>query len=147
MKKFFFPMLTVSLILLIGCSNQVRVSGKVTFDDGSPVTAGKVIFENDAFFQAVGQIKPDGTYRLGSYDLADGVPRGNYKVYITGAVSAEERSVSTRAQTGEKSMGKSSVSMPVFTKLIHSKYEKPETSGLTCDVKKSTIYDIKVERP
>jgi len=136
MKKKFFVALSLVLLLFLGCSNQVRVTGKVTFEDGTPLTEGKVLFENDAFFQAVGQIQSDGSYTLGSYKLTDGVPRGTYKVYITGAVSAEARDVRGGV-----------ASIPAFTKLIHPKFEAPETSGLVCEVKKSMKYDIKVEPP
>lgn len=146
MKQMFLGMFCLVVTFAIGCSSQVRVTGKVVFEDGSPLTEGKVIFENDAFFQAVGRIQPDGSYTLGSYKLTDGVPRGTYKVYISGAVSAEEKKIAAKSHTG----GQSEVvtfGTPVFTKLIHTKYEKPETSGLVCDVKKSMKYDIKVEPP
>ena len=139
--------LSLVMILFFGCSNQVRVTGKVTFEDGTPLTEGKVVFDKDASFQAVGQIQDDGSYILGSYQLADGIPRGTYKVYITGAVSAETKNVGTRVQTGDQTFERGQTSIPMFTKLIHAKYETPETSGLVCEVKKSMKYDIKVEPP
>ena len=57
-----------------GCSNHVPLRGTVTFsDDGAPLPNGMVIFEAGAF-SAVGPIKPDGTYRVGSLKENDGIP-------------------------------------------------------------------------
>lgn len=147
MKNIFFMTLSLAAVLILGCSNQVRVTGKVTFEDGTPLTEGKVVFDKDTSFQAVGQIQSDGSYTLGSYKVTDGVPRGTYKVYITGAVSSQTRDVGVRAQTGEQSFERGQVSIPMFTKLIHPKYEAPETSGLVCEVNQSMKYDIKVTPP
>jgi hypothetical protein len=73
-------------MLLSGCGNgYISFGGKVTFEeDGSPLTQGIVVFTTDTF-QAEGAIHSDGTYQLGSVSQKDGLPPGNYKVFVTGA--------------------------------------------------------------
>jgi hypothetical protein len=80
-SKIIFVTLFVT-VACIGCGKQLGLSGKVVFsDDGSPVTFGTVCFATSSF-QAKGEIKPDGTFTMDSYDAADGLPPGNYKVCI-----------------------------------------------------------------
>lgn len=73
-------------LTLAGCSKGfVPFGGKVTFEeDGSPLTRGVVVFSTDTF-QAEGGIKADGTYRLGSLKINDGLPPGTYKVFLSNA--------------------------------------------------------------
>ncbi|MDR1140810.1 MAG: hypothetical protein LBL62_03890 [Planctomycetaceae bacterium] len=85
--KFILNIFLVSLcVLLSGCGNgYISFGGKITFEeDGSPLTLGTVVFTTDTF-QAEGMIHSDGTYQLGSLSQKDGLPPGNYKVFVTGA--------------------------------------------------------------
>jgi hypothetical protein len=125
--KYLYPLLF--LTLCIGCGGQSGVTGKVTFkEDGSPLTTGTVVFSKPQF-QAYGSIGKDGTYTLGSYKANDGTQTGDYTVYITGAETTPQK---------EGELGKS---------LIDEKYANPETSGLKCAVKGTTVFDITVEKP
>src|SRR5262249_18383635 len=66
-----------------GCGNQTcfPVSGTVTYKDGTPVTAGLVIFEPvNQKISARGEIKPDGSFQLGTHGDSDGAMEGEYKV-------------------------------------------------------------------
>ena len=133
MKSSIVAILGVCLLLLVGCGKNVQVKGKVTFEDGSPLTTGMVIFQAGST-QSKAPIEEDGSYVVGTLKADDGLPRGTYQVYITGAVEVSGISV-----TGAM------LAPPV--ELIDSKFTKPETSGLTVEVKGRTTYDITVTPP
>jgi hypothetical protein len=71
---------------LAGCGNKLHpVRGKVTLDDGTPVTRGLIVFERTdggPALTARGDIKEDGTYELSTYKTGDGVPPGKYRVLV-----------------------------------------------------------------
>jgi hypothetical protein len=78
-----------ALVLLVGTAGCGRrlypVHGTVTLEDGQPLTRGMVIFEGEHDGVAVmarGQIKPDGSYELGTEKPGDGAPPGKYRVHI-----------------------------------------------------------------
>src|SRR5437899_2543704 len=86
----------VSLVLFGagGCGGETvffPVSGKVTYKDGTPVTAGLVIFEPvDQKVSARGAIRPDGTFQLGTHRDDDGAMAGDYKVLVAPPPLPEE---------------------------------------------------------
>ncbi|MDR1479533.1 MAG: hypothetical protein LBJ00_11395 [Planctomycetaceae bacterium] len=133
MNKNLIFVLLILLLLFIGCSNKVELGGKVTFsDDGTPLGVGEVCFETDTYF-ARGKLKPDGSYVVGSLSAKDGIPPGNYRVYI---IDAEEK-------TGEKDK----FGTEITEQLIDIKFTSSLTSGLTADVSKSLKrFDFKVDR-
>jgi len=106
--------------------------GKVVFsDDGSPVPIGTVCFETDTYF-ARGDLKPDGTFVVGSLKANDGLPSGKYRVYISGA---------------QKSIGQDKEGMDIYASLIDEKFASGSTSGITIDVTSRKKYiEIKVDR-
>ena len=120
-----------SVLFGTGCLNgNVNFGGKVTFsDDGSPLTMGTVCFESPGFL-ARGELDKDGKYDLGSLSASDGVPKGTYQVYITGA-----------AKGGTNDRGEL-VPIP----LIDPKFTSANT-GMTVTIDgNSKSYDIKVDR-
>ncbi|HBT78592.1 MAG TPA: hypothetical protein DEB39_17100 [Planctomycetaceae bacterium] len=120
--------LTFCLVCVIaGCGKNIRLGGLVTFEDGTPVPFGKVVFATDTF-QAEGELQKDGSYRLGSLNENDGLPPGTYKVFLLG----------TEDTSGDT--GKSRVA-PEFC----SRKQTP----LTCEVSKSgaRTYDFQVNKP
>lgn len=123
------------LLILCGCSGKQPLGGRVTFsDDNTPITKGVVFFSTPTFY-AQGAIKPDGSYTVGTDRMSDGLPKGEYAVYIAGTEMIE--------------FGKNKQGHPVEkrTRLIDPKYEKPETSGLTFLADgKNRKFDISVER-
>jgi len=130
-----------------GCSNKVQVSGKVTFPDGSPLTVGKVSFETESFV-ATGTLKEDGTYILGTDSERDGIPRGTYKVYVAGAmqqIGTQDMAVQTAGAGG--GMERSTMEMPLFVPAVAPRFSKADTSGITCEVKKSMTFNFEVEPP
>ena len=125
------------LALAVGCGKNPTVSGKVTFPDGTPFTEGKVVFETETFY-ASGPIQSDGTYVMGSSNPGDGVPRGTYQVSIQDVVKPNlvfrPGSFAPTAVTPASSP-------------IDPRFFSGNTSGLSCEVKGRTTYNITVEAP
>jgi hypothetical protein len=72
-----------------GCNHGTTLSpvrGTVTLEDGSPLKKGMVIFEGTAAdgkaVTARGEVRPDGSYELGTFKPGDGAPVGKYRVQI-----------------------------------------------------------------
>lgn len=79
-----------TLLGFLGCGGNGGatevVTGTVTFDDGSPVAGGTIIFaDTQKNSSSVGYIQEDGTYTLGTFGETDGAPQGRYKVTIIGS--------------------------------------------------------------
>jgi hypothetical protein len=76
----------VLLLGATGCSsNLYPVRGTVTFEDGTPLPAGGIIFLQEGgekAIQAQGSIRPDGRYELGTNRPGDGAAPGKYRVLI-----------------------------------------------------------------
>jgi len=141
--------ISVSVLLLIvavtvGCGDP-KVTGKVMFPDGTPLTTGVVMFQKENFI-ASGNIQKDGTYSAGKLKDGDGLPPGQYQVFINGASTydtAELERLTNEAASSDK---------PVFqtprpTDLVDTKYMSPQSSGLTVEVNGRTKFDITVEPP
>ena len=120
-----------AVVCLVGCSNQVALTGTVTYTDGTPVQVGQVAFANEKHMFR-GQIGKDGFYRLGGNYEGDGIMPGAYSVYLLDTETAESD------ETGQRTW---------FIKHVAQKYTAPETSGLTCEVKGRMVFDFQVERP
>src|SRR6478735_4831142 len=81
-----FTLLIPIAMLFTGCgSGRYPVTGRVTYEDGSPVEAGTVIGEATVDGKAVGvqgNIEKDGTFSWGADRAGDGALPGNYKVAV-----------------------------------------------------------------
>jgi len=130
----FWLCLLICLVVIVGCGKNARLSGKVTFTDGEPAPNGLVIFRTDSY-QSRGEIKSDGTYFMTSEGSSDGIPPGEYKVYVQGiSVMPTERPADPTQMV-----------LPIL--LCDPKYTDPETSGLTCKVPApKNKFDIVLER-
>jgi hypothetical protein len=131
-KNIFSMMLLLCLAGFNGCGNgNVKFGGKVTFEDGSPLTAGVVIFDNGVTMSSA-PIRPDGTFTAGTSRENDGIPPGIYRVSISGAVELLDNPEGIFPAPSRP--------------LIHSKLTNPETSGLTVTIDKTPQpYKIIVE--
>ena len=127
------------LVVLGGCGKNVKVTGKVTFEDGEPLTLGRVCFQTDTMF-ADGPLQSDGTYTLGSLGENTGLPKGTYQVFISGATTPPQLGMGA-------GLGGTVGSFTPGTSLIHKKFTDRMTSGLTCDVNGRTVFDITVTPP
>ncbi|MBM4004576.1 MAG: carboxypeptidase regulatory-like domain-containing protein [Planctomycetes bacterium] len=110
------------LLSLTGCSNPLRtypVSGKVVFDDGSPVRVGTIEFKSmDHQVQARGTIERDGSYHLTTFQENDGAVAGRHRVVVVQMIVVEDA-------PGIK-VGKRGV--------VHPKFNSYSTSGLELEV-------------
>ena len=103
--------LSLSLVLIAGCSQrESSVSGKVTID-GKPLTSGTVAFyPSGGGAAAYGSIQSDGTYRIAT-GATGGLNAGEYGVTVV---------ATTPPQPGFQ-----------FGKMLSpERYNKLETSGL-----------------
>ena len=131
MKHSTLFVLSLCLVFLVGCSSKVKVSGKVTFQDGEPVPVGKVVFEDDqhTYF---GIIQPDGKYSAGVRRDGDGIPPGKYRVAVAGAWAENVYDGETLVSEARP--------------LIAEKWTDSKTSGLEYDIQKSMTINIEVGR-
>jgi hypothetical protein len=78
--------LSLLLVAVAGCGGRLYpVRGKVTFEDGTPLSKGTVVFESIGGEKAItarGAIQPGGSYQLSTYKPGDGAPAGKYRVLV-----------------------------------------------------------------
>lgn len=123
---------TVGLLLLIACAGCGRsdrrptapVEGKVLYR-GQPLKFGAVTFQPEAGPPAVGQIQPDGTFRLSTYGQNDGAIIGKHRVSVT-CMDNQAPDAPPPDPNKEPPLGKP---------LIPAKYLSPQTSGIAVEVK------------
>ncbi|MDR1491347.1 MAG: hypothetical protein LBT05_01300 [Planctomycetaceae bacterium] len=127
MKKFSMILFLTFLVFptsgLSGCGKNVKIKGKVTLEDGTPVSNGTILFQG-ATKQAYGNIQEDGSYYLSSEKDGDGISFGTYKVVISGTHKPSGRKTIDEMDTGED---------PIVD-MIYSEYE---LTPLTYEVVKS----------
>ncbi len=124
---------------MAGCGNNIKVGGKVTFPDGTPLHTGTVIFET-ASHQFVGYIQPDGTYTVSGMKIGDGLPAGIYQIAVTGT--------SVYEFIPSKNPNSDTAGQEIEKRIVDQKYESPSTSGLTFEVTPNDrVFNITVEKP
>ena len=141
-KVFSFCVLCFCLLILTGCSGRVKFSGRVTYEDGTPLTIGDVYFTNETYM-AHGSIDKDGYYYLTSYNPGDGIVPGDYQVYITNTLLFGEPEEEEQEDTGTGKLP--NLMPPVAT--VDPVFADPDANGLKCTIKGSGTYDITVYRP
>lgn len=129
--------LTCSLFLA-GCSKNVRVTGRVSFPDGTPLTMGTVYFTDD-FILGRGDLNTNGEYSLHTFRKNDGIPRGVYNVYITGAFYMDG-GVRHESKFGDLTLDR-------IQYLIDLQHMTPDTSGWIFDVQKNSVINLTVYPP
>lgn len=128
------PAVFLLLALAPGCGpGRADVSGRVAYEDGTPVEEGTVIGEATVDGKPVGvqgNIAKDGTFRWGGARPGDGALPGSYRVLVMPRALGDS----------ELAAGK----VPA----VDRKFARYETSGITFDVKpgKNTL-NIAVTRP
>ena len=132
MKHQFIFWSVLFVLFLSGCGKNMPLSGKITFDDGTPLTSGTIVFQCDKTLSR-GIIQEDGTYVVGTEKSRNGIPKGKeFSVSITGAYEPLPPDAG----------------MVVPVPLVDPKYNTPETSGLTFNSDgKTKTFDFVVERP
>ncbi len=133
--RFFAAVCVLALFAFIsGCSSNSQVTGKVIFDDGTPLTTGEVRFESSGYLGS-GQIQSDGTYTVGSKAEKDGIPKGSYQVSIYAFEYPAGKPGENPAKT------------PPPKSLVAKEFQSGKTSGLVCEVNGKTTFDITVKKP
>ena len=151
MRRFKVAFVLFVFILTAGCGKgHVPLTGKVTFsDDGSPLTSGTVNFVSGSF-QSRAPIQPDGTYTVGTYKASDGLPRGKYSVYVTGAVKVIGETQSIGGDRSGRGDGMVTMEagggMPITEPLIAPKFSSATASGLEFEAGSAKTFDFKVDR-
>ncbi|MGL4944460.1 MAG: hypothetical protein ACRC46_14865 [Thermoguttaceae bacterium] len=139
-NRVFVGLCCALLVSVLGCgTGHVPMGGMVTFsDDGSPLTAGTVCFETDSFYGR-GELDEKGKYTLGFDKPGNGIPKGSYRVYVSGA-QVEDGVIETMGSTGKSTR-------PKYKSLVDKKFESGATSGLTFVADgKENKFDFKVDR-
>ena len=123
----------VIIIAAVGCgNNNVKVSGKITLEDGTPVVGATVIYIS-GITQGRGTTNAEGVYSLSFEKTNDGIPPGTYQVLIVGAFFTPDNIVlRDEMDTGSRPM-------------IDFIYAEAETSPLASEVPNAEGYDFVVE--
>lgn len=137
---------SVSLLMLLalaftgfGCNSKMaRVTGRVTYADGTPLPLGQIVFTDD-FWMAKANLDDNGEYSLHSLRKNDGIHKGTYRVYIVGAFRFE--------MTDVKATALELSSIPPTVPLIDRQYMNPHTSGWIFEIKKNSVINLTVYPP
>ena len=138
--------LSVRIILLLiavssvvsspGCRKNVYVSGRVTYENGQPLSIGQIVFTDD-YHMGRSDIDKNGEYSIHSFRRNDGIPKGTYKVYITGAIL-----LSDSGSTGIEGMHEIK-----SESLIDFQHTNPDASGWVFKLEKDTTINLVVYPP
>ncbi|MGL4595035.1 MAG: hypothetical protein ACRCUY_09930 [Thermoguttaceae bacterium] len=83
MKKLLFIACFLIAACFLGCgAPSSKVTGTISFDDGEPIDIGAVFYDNGAI-SGRGFIV-NGKYDMGLFSDGEGIPHGDYKIYIQG---------------------------------------------------------------
>ena len=120
-RKLLFSFALFGIIFAAGCSDHIKLTGTVVFDDGTVVPTGIVYFDSDKDkIRSLGPIMPDGTFTVSTSGDADGLPKGQtFKVSVVAEETKEILDASGEYIGTQR------------TPLIDPKYGNPATSGLT----------------
>ncbi|MDR1479517.1 MAG: hypothetical protein LBJ00_11315 [Planctomycetaceae bacterium] len=128
------------ILVLVGCSGNVKVNGTVKYSDGSALTVGTVVFGNGTN-QYQGDVKDDGTFQIEGLKTGSGIPKGEYKVWLANTTVVEY-------QMKKNENGDEVADKRLETVHVVQQFNSPETSGLSANVDTShKTFDFKVERP
>jgi hypothetical protein len=139
-----------------GCGKSAelgKVRGKVTHN-GKPVTKGTITFlpENTQERAASGTIGSDGSYTLTTYKQGDGAVLGRHRVSIVsrevdvpGGKAKASQAISPQEIMKGSQSPQTQQSPPEQKALVPSRYQSPDTSGLSFVVKSgSNTYDVEL---
>jgi hypothetical protein len=122
-----------SLAVTVGCGGGDNVTGKVTFDDGTPVKGGSITFSGSDIeeFATIGE---DGTY-----EVKEGLKDGDYEVLVTWT---EEQSADAEAKEDDENPTYGGEAKP----LVHLDYSTPGKTPLKYTSPGGDA-DFKVKKP
>lgn len=112
------------------------MGGSVAYQDGEKLSSGTVYFENDKI-SGFGIIQEDGTYTMGLTKPGEGIPPGEYTVYLGSPMHT----------TSTINNPKSGIPSLAMIPLVDPKYTSSTTSDMKITVSPSKkTYDISVPR-
>jgi hypothetical protein len=130
-----------------GCSNQlgtaetlstVPVSGTLTYQ-GQPLESFRVSFYPEQGDRASsGLTDASGKFTIGTNKEGDGAPVGNYRVVVAFAPPTADDNTADMPIDDPSKLPKPKIKVP-------AKYSNPEKSGLTQEVPKGGLTDLKIE--
>ncbi|MDR3232727.1 MAG: hypothetical protein LBT46_03530 [Planctomycetaceae bacterium] len=96
-----YIILTLFLALLTaGCSNRILIKGTVTYeDDGSPVRHGIIHFDSDK--GSYSSTFTNGNYKTGGEKKVQGIPPGQYTVWLSNVHDSTEEGGIVRRVSSE----------------------------------------------
>ncbi len=100
------------------------VRGIVYYND-APLPYGSIMFQPERGQPATGQIQPNGTFEVASFEPGDGATVGLNKVRVN-CYSSQSPAEKSKPVVGERSIG---------ALLIPPQYTSFDASGLTAEVK------------
>jgi hypothetical protein len=141
----------VGAVLVLGCGDttglekRYPVSGKVTYQ-GKPLEKGRINFiPTQADGRAAGGEVENGDYSLTTAEPGDGAMPGSYKVTIF-AVQVDDTKLKEIAKGGQFHHDATfAKAVKNAKRLVPAKYQLPETSGLTAEVKAQTNSGVDFE--
>jgi len=121
-RLLWMAMIALAMASLVGCEAAVAthpVTGSVVLADGSPAGGGIIKFRTTSpegeTVKAHGQIQPDGTFQLTTFNDGDGALAGEHQVILFSPATGDDGGAAA---------------VPSFPQ----KYRKYDTSGLTFQV-------------
>jgi hypothetical protein len=145
MKRLFLSINILLLCILSGCSNNIKITGQVKFDDGEPVKFGYVVFETSEN-SFTGTLDEQGRYAVGVSKDGTGIPSGEYTIWLAGTAMVKY----TVTKTNKNDEGDNETFDSDETPRVHPKHTSPYSAdALKFEVKRggSKTFDFTVERP
>ena len=130
-------MVAMTFMSVLGCAGDKKktniVRGKITFN-GKDVPNGTITFFPESGPTATGEIKPDGSYTLTTFQNGDGAVEGNYTVVV----------VAMQNQVGRLPEERTPLPPPI----VPEKYTSAATSDLRAEVKAGeNVINFDLESP
>ena len=128
----------VAASALVGCSGNVKVTGRVTYENGQPLTIGQVVFTDD-FYMGKSDLDKNGEYSIHSMRRNDGLKKGVYRAFISSAYRFE------KTEAIKDPLQDYRFDTPVL--LVDMQFTNPDTTGWVFDLKKNSRIDFVVYPP
>jgi hypothetical protein len=123
-KHFVLVFVLFFFMFVLGCGTNVPAGGRVSYESGKPLEKGVILFsDGQSMFR--GDLRADGTFKLGGLKDGEGLPAGTYSVSIGGA-NEYEYTPDINPQIDYK----------LSVLRIDPKYETPKTSQLSVKVER-----------
>jgi hypothetical protein len=133
MKNKFVLLMFCAVVCCAGCAkSNVPISGTVSFEDGTPLEIGVLVFTNGTY-QGRSNLETGGKFTIGMLSEGDGLAPGQYKIYVSGAESV--------APSPKGGM------LKLYTPLVAPKFTSAGSTPIEMKIDKGNeSLDIKIEK-